>query len=115
MTENIEDKIVRVLEELSLENYKTFDVNFYMFLMRIVMEIMGIIEQLYHHEAGVDKKTIAFRTGERLIQTFFPQHLNDYYNSVDLIIEMFISSYYTLKDLKAIKNCPCVPGCFPKK
>ncbi|MAI14991.1 MAG: hypothetical protein CMM15_13335 [Rhodospirillaceae bacterium] len=112
----IHEKIARVIDKLSLEDYTSFDVNFYMFLMRITMDIMSVIEEIYHAERGAEKKRIAFRTGERLIEQYFPDYILEYYNAVDTIIEMFITSYYSLKELKSFQKCKgsCLPLCFKK-
>jgi|TARA_Y100000813_G_scaffold197441_1_gene182785 hypothetical protein len=109
-------KIARVIDHLSLENYKPFNVNFYMFVMRMTMDIISLIEELYHMERGEDKKMIAFRVGEKLIEMYFPQYITEYYESIDTIIEMFISSYYSLKELKALSHCKgtCLPFCLKK-
>lgn len=112
----IHEKIARVIDKLSLEGYKSFDVNFYMFLMRLTMDIMTVVEELYHTERGTEKKRIVFRTGERLIEKYFPDYILEYYNEVDTIIEIFITSYYSLKELKSFQKCKssCLPLCFKK-
>jgi hypothetical protein len=104
-------QIDQVIEKMMQNSYKTLDVNFYMFVLTIVVDIIAIIEECFHDEKGVVKKYIARKTGEYFVTLHFPTFLDEYNAYADNIIETFITSFYLLKEHKIMDNCV---GCFGK-
>lgn len=106
-----ETKIDAVIKKMTFTDFKTLNVNFYMFVLTIIVDIIAIIEEYFHDEEGAIKKYIARKTGEYFVSLYFPAFLDEYNENIDGIIETFITSFYLLKEYKIVDNCV---SCFGK-
>ena len=114
VNETIDEIIQMIVMEVQKDNINTS--SFYVFLFSIITKSTSVVEELTIDKEGNVKKYIVVAVGRAVVEKFYPEQLDFYNEQVDTIIELVISSYYSLKKNKAHKKVlDCLPCQFLEK
>ena len=108
--ENISKTFDIIEENIKNKKYKTFDLDFFKTFFEIIIDCIQLIEEFNDGKAGYIKKQIVIEICQRIVEKYFPSHLQYFEENIDSFIEMIIDSY---KILSSLKNIPktCTPFC----
>lgn len=109
------DQIIQMIV-MEIQRNKVNTSSFYVFLFSVIAKAISVVEEVTVDKEGHVKKYIVVAVGRTVVEKFYPEQLDFYNEQVDTIIELIISSYYSLKKNKVHeKVLDCLPCKFLKK